>query len=97
SEAFRAAVSRAGVSRADVPLADVSRTEVERVVVDRPEAADLAARAEPARELADSAVAAFFAEVRREVVDSRTPESDGLESRAGMLAVVCFRVLEVAA
>jgi hypothetical protein len=102
-----AVVVRLGVALV-VPLRVEALREVVELAADRPAelpadlAADreLAARAAADRDEAlalDPAVAAFFAEVRRDVVDSRTPESEPLVLRAGMLAVVSFRVREVAA
>ena len=51
----------------------------------------------PAPDREPPAVAPFLAAVRRDVVDSRTPESDPVELRAGTLALTCFRALELAA
>jgi hypothetical protein len=107
-----ALVERAVVVRDDVFLEGAVRVLADRAAADRVEVGVAARPAVPPADVVadreraaadrdalalDPAVAAFFAEVRREVVVSRTPESEALVLRAGMLAVVCFRVREVAA
>lgn len=83
------AVERPAVVSADLAVDRVpaARAPAERV----PAARAVADREALALEPAALAVAAFFTEVRREVVDSRTPESDPPVLRAGMLAAACFR------